>query len=71
MLSINDVKVTKIGESTQLDANGRAQPAISVTWTLGSHGPFVEFFPKATFDQASALIKIKDLASKLILFPLS
>lgn len=70
MASINDVKVTKISETSQQDQSGRPQPAIAVTWTLGSHGPFVEYFPKAGFDQNAAMTKIKELAQKLIMFPM-
>jgi hypothetical protein len=70
MATINDVKVTKISETNNIGASGKPEQQIAVTWVLGTHGPFTETFPKATFDQGSALMKIKELASKLVLFPM-
>jgi hypothetical protein len=68
-LSINDVKVVKLSQVQGLDQSGRAQDMIAVQWTIGTHGPFTDTFPKAGFDQMAALQVIKDTASKLAMFP--
>lgn len=69
MLSPTDVKVLKVTESSQLGASGRPEATVTITFTVGTHGPFSESFPKATFDPASANLRIKEFASKLALLP--
>jgi hypothetical protein len=68
-LSTNDVKVVKISQVQAIDQSGRPADMIAVQWTIGTHGPFTEQFPKAGFDQTAALQVIKDLAMKLAMFP--
>jgi len=69
MLSATDVKVLKVTESSQLGASGRPEPSVTITFNVGTHGPFSETFPKATFDPNQANIRIKEFASKLALLP--
>ena len=68
-LSTNDVKVTKLSQVQGIGQDGRPMDMIAVQWTIGTHGPFTDTFPKAGFDQVAALQTIKDTALKLSMFP--
>lgn len=61
------VKILRIGESTQLNANGRTEPMMAVTYQVGPHGPFTEYFQKAGFDPNAVNARLKDHAMKFSL----
>ena len=46
-----DVKIVKINEEANWTAQGANEPRIRVEFRVGPHGPFVEKFNKAEYDQ--------------------
>jgi len=62
---VDAVTISKITEAQVPDGAGKAQTVVRVQFMVGSHGPFVEQFPKATFDPASALAQVTAFAQKL------
>lgn len=56
-------KITSITETTMTDAQQKTVPAIKVTYTVGTHGPFVEVFPKAGFNPSAVLDQLKVFAN--------
>jgi hypothetical protein len=46
---VNQIKVTKITETRILDNRGQPIAGISVTYTVGDHGPFSESGTKEEF----------------------
>jgi hypothetical protein len=59
-------KIQNIKQQTLLDPNTRQNADfVVVTFMVGSHGPFTEIFPKATFDPPTINAKLQDFANKL------
>jgi hypothetical protein len=59
------VSITRINEVQRVDANGKPQPMISVTWKAGDHGPFVHEFPRAGFNPQAAKNELAQFAAGL------
>lgn len=57
--------IKKISQTTTADANGRAIPAIAVEYTVGSHGPFTETFPKTEFTAQTVAAKLAEVANHI------
>jgi hypothetical protein len=64
-MDATNIKTQRISETSQIGASGRAEPTITIIFTVDGHGPFTETFPKAGFDPNAANIRIKEFASKL------
>lgn len=59
-------KITSIKEAVLADpGTQKAVPHMVVTFTVGTHGPFTETFPKAGFDPNTVNQKVADFAQKL------
>lgn len=59
-------KITSIKEAVVMDpATQKATPHMVVTFTVGTHGPFQETFPKAGFDPGQVNQRVNDFAQKL------
>jgi len=50
ILAAQNVRLTT---TTTTDSNGKAVPALKVTFNVGRHGPFTELFPKGKDDVAT------------------
>ncbi len=59
------VMVTKISQGTAADKFGKLEPTINVSYTVGSHGPFTESYPKATYDPAKMKMDLQAAADKI------
>jgi len=59
------VTITKISELPGIDAGGKPIQNVVVQFTVDSHGPFTETFPKSSFDPLTAKQKLADFAGKL------
>ncbi|HEV2224386.1 MAG TPA: hypothetical protein VGR84_15435 [Candidatus Acidoferrales bacterium] len=55
-------RITKITEAVATDASGKSVPAFRIEFMVGTHGPFVEVFPKANFSAAAALQQVQATA---------
>jgi hypothetical protein len=62
-------RVTKVSETDGLDANGRLQKMIVVTYTVGEHGPFTAQFTKDEFAAGAVQGKLNEFAQNLLLLP--
>lgn len=59
-------KITSIKEAVLMDpATQKAIPHMVVTFTVGTHGPFQEIFPKAGFDPSTVNQKVADFVQKV------
>ena len=59
-------KITSVKEAVLMDsATQKATPHMVVTYTVGTHGPFQETFPKAGFDPNVVNQKVAEHAQKL------
>lgn len=59
------VQVQKISEESGVDIAGKPVTNIRVQFMVGTHGPFVERFAKATFDPAAVQASVTAFAQKL------
>jgi hypothetical protein len=59
-----DTKISLVKQTTMTDGN-KSVPAIEVTFMVGTHGPFTETFPKATFSAAAVNQKLAELAGHI------
>lgn len=59
-----DYTITRMTEEPYLE-NGVAQARIVVEFKVGGDGPFFERFPKASFDETTARIKLEQFAATL------
>lgn len=63
--SANQVLVTKIAQSSAIDHFGHTIPTVTVTYTVGKHGPFTETYPKAGFDPNTVKADLQQHAMQL------
>lgn len=62
----NQLQIAGIHEAAMVNpATGKTEPYMVVTFKVGTHGPFTETFPKATFDPATVNQRVADFAQKL------
>lgn len=61
------VTITSIREVQVATAQGRLEPHMVVSFTVGKHGPFTEEWPKAAFDANAVNAKLKAFAGQLAL----
>lgn len=62
----SQLKITSIREAVLVDpATQKATPHMVVTFTVGTHGPFQETFPKQGFDPNTVNKAVADFAAKL------
>ncbi|MGC9969432.1 MAG: hypothetical protein ABSE56_02460 [Bryobacteraceae bacterium] len=59
------VKITRISEVTAIGADRTPQTMLRVEFTVGTHGPFSEMFPKAGFSPEAARAKLEEFARGL------
>ena len=59
-------QISSIKEAMQINpATKAAEPYMVVTFTVGTHGPFQESFPKTGFDPSQVNQRVADFAQKL------
>ena len=59
------IMVTKVAQGSAADHFGKIEPTIIVSYTVGSHGPFTEVYPKATYDPAQMKRDLQAAADKI------
>ena len=57
--------ITKISQTTTVDANGKPAPGLIVEFMVGKHGPFSETFLKAGFTAQVVQQKLNELVAHL------
>lgn len=57
--------VDRVSETTIFDGAGKAKRVIEVTFRVGDHGPFTEYFEKDSPWQVDAKKRLTDFANKL------
>ncbi len=56
------VRILNIADEHTYDNDGKPQTKIRVTFKVNDHGPFIEYFDKATYDSYAVENKIDDFA---------
>lgn len=64
-----DVKIIKFTQTGGLDAQGRPVQQIEVTFSVGTHGPFMERFPKEELTSTVIMAKLNAFARELQMLP--
>jgi len=66
MPDVGAIKVIRVIDEQTIDANnGKPVQQVRVDFMVGNHGPFIERFPKETFDPSIVNAKLADFKSKL------
>lgn len=60
-----DVKILKFSQTGTFDTRGQAVQLLEVTFTVGTHGPFTERFPKENISSAAIMEKLNAFAREL------
>lgn len=60
----DDYVITRMTEEPFLD-NGQASARILIEFKVGTDGPFFERFPKATFNETDARLRLSGFAGSL------
>jgi len=65
----NTVNGVTVKQENQIDGNGKTVSHIVVTFFVGTHGPFTQTFPLATFDPGQVQQALQAFAAKLAQLP--
>jgi hypothetical protein len=61
------IEIVKTSETTELDQAGNVVKKVRVVWNADkNHGPYVDYFPSATFDGADARRQLETKAANLM-----
>jgi hypothetical protein len=60
-----DLKLLNSAEYIDYDENGKQRTRIRVQFKVGDHGPFIEYFDKASFQPASVNSQLRQFADKI------
>lgn len=60
------VKVSAIREETRTTAQGQLERVMHVSFRVGPHGPFEEWFPRAGFNAADVGGRLDELARQIL-----
>lgn len=60
------IKVQKVAASNGFDHTGKVVPIVTLTYTVGDHGPFTEEFTKEEFANTAAVqAKLREMQTSI------
>lgn len=60
------VKVSTIREETRTNAQGQLERVMHVSFRVGEHGPFEEWFPRQGFNSTDVGNRLDELARQIL-----